>query len=161
MQDLGGCSQEPSSSTYPRKAVPRPSWEVAADFGLSCLQHWRDEQPPTPQELAVHGPGVGVFGEPGEGQRAAVQSQSIAPLPPPPQHSLEEERPCHRLSSSMSPVEEGVEVGQEGVAEAEGFPHGILGGRAEGVRLLWLQGRRRSGMLRQDAQGMVSECLAP
>lgn len=83
MEDLGGCSQEPSSSTYPRKAVPRPSWEVAADFGLSCLQHRRDEQPPTPQELAVHGPGVGVFGEPGEGRRAAVQSQSIAPLPAP------------------------------------------------------------------------------
>lgn len=83
MEERGGRSQEPSGSTYPCEAVPRPGWEVAADFGLSCLQHRRDEQPPAPQELAVHGPGVGVFGEPGEGRRAAVQPQSIAPLPAP------------------------------------------------------------------------------
>lgn len=60
-------------STHPRKAVPRPRREVAADFGLSCLQHGCDEQPPAPHELAVHGPGVGVLGEPGEGCGGVAQ----------------------------------------------------------------------------------------
>lgn len=54
-------------------------------------------------------------------------------------HSLEEQRPCHRVPSHVCPVEEGVKVGQEGVAEAEGPPHGILRGQAEGVGLLWLR----------------------
>lgn len=78
--DAGMCtrshSKAPSAiqrSTHPCEAVPRPCWEVAADFGLSCLQHGGDEQPPTPQELAVHGPGVGVSGEPGEGGESSAR----------------------------------------------------------------------------------------
>lgn len=75
-------THRPTASTYPCEAVPRPSWEIATDFGLSLLQHRRDQQPCAPQQLAVHAPRVGVCGEPGEERRGSTTAKPILhPLP--------------------------------------------------------------------------------
>lgn len=138
--EMEGDTHRPTASTYPCEAVPRPNWEIATDFGLSLLQHRRDQQPCAPQQLAVHAPRVGIFGEPGRSEGAAPQqspSRTHCPMPST-WHSLKEQWPCHRVPSHVCPVEEGVKVGQEGVAEAEGPPHGILCSQAKGIGFLWL-----------------------
>lgn len=57
-----------------------------------------------------------------------------------PRHSLQEEGPGHGVPVDVGPVEERVEVGQQGVAQAQGPPHGLLGLFAEPVWLLGLGG---------------------
>lgn len=50
--------------THRLQVVPCASGEVASHFDLPGLEHGGDEQSLPPQELAVHGPGAGVLGEP-------------------------------------------------------------------------------------------------
>lgn len=54
------------SRTHRLQVVPCASGEVASHFDLPGLEHGGDEQSLPPQELAVHGPGVGVFREPAD-----------------------------------------------------------------------------------------------
>lgn len=50
--------------THRLQVVPGAGGEVASHLHLPGLEHRRDEQSPSPQELAVHSPGAGVLREP-------------------------------------------------------------------------------------------------
>lgn len=54
----------PGVRTHRLQVVPRAGGEVAGHLHLPGLEHRGDEQSLSPQELAVHGPGAGVLGEP-------------------------------------------------------------------------------------------------
>jgi len=123
-------------STHPCEAVPRPRWEVAADFGHPWLQRGCDEQPPAPEELAVHSPRVGVLGEPGrggEGQRGARETQH--PPPAEPSRHRHPSAPLTRGRGAAPPSRRRSEPGGRG---CRGRAGGSSGG---GGRSSWRPGR--------------------
>lgn len=65
--------------THRLQVVPGAGGEVASHFHLPGLEHRRDKQSPSPQQLPVHSPGVGVFGEPSH-RRGRVQRPEVRAL---------------------------------------------------------------------------------
>lgn len=57
---------------------------------------------------------------------------------------LKVKRTGYCLACGVGLVEQGVKIRQQGVAQGKGFPHGLLGFQAEGIRLLRLQSRKTS-----------------
>lgn len=65
--------------THRVQLIPLASWKVPGHFRPPGLQHGGDEQSLPPQELAVHGPGAWVLGEPARKPDPHVGKEQVRP----------------------------------------------------------------------------------